>query len=223
MKKTLLQKWCTMTWLYVVYLLGILMGMCLLIKWTVWSTPQILMCLLAIAIPLHIFEENTAPGGFFFMNNLGSKSDNPRAYPQSILTNMITNLGAEIYVIILFFITSKIAAPCMILVFAFGILETINHTRDGILMYKRYKDKGKTTIYGPGTITSYICLLPMSVYSCRWLYENPFGRPDVLLGICLILFIVVFLILIPLGISGKVKSTKYAFTKIGYFDKYENA
>lgn len=24
-------------------------------------------------IPLHVFEENTAPGGFFFMNNSGFK------------------------------------------------------------------------------------------------------------------------------------------------------
>jgi hypothetical protein len=96
MGETRLQRWCDQAWLYVVYLLGIIMGNILLIKWSSWDIPQILMCLLGVMIPLHVFEENTAPGGFFFMNNLGRKSDNPLAYPQSRLTNMITNLGAEI-------------------------------------------------------------------------------------------------------------------------------
>jgi hypothetical protein len=44
------------------------------------------------------------------MNNLGRKSDNPLAYPQSRLTNMFTNLGAEVYVIVLTIFAGKLGA-----------------------------------------------------------------------------------------------------------------
>ncbi|MEA4969806.1 MAG: HXXEE domain-containing protein [Candidatus Pelethousia sp.] len=221
MKETLLQKWCDQAWLYLIYLLGIAMGSLFLIKWSVWDIPQIFMCLLAIMIPLHVFEENTLPGGFFYMNNLGRKSDKPLAYPQSRLTNMITNLGAEVYVIVLTVFAAQLGAASVIAAIIFGIGELIHHTRDGVNMYNRYKSKGKTTIYGPGTITSYVCLLPLSVYGCYWLSEHAFDVKDVLVGVGIMLFIIVFLLLIPLGISGKVKSTRYAFTSAGYFDKYE--
>lgn len=81
MKENLLQKWCDQAWLHCIYLIGIIMGNILLIKWPVWEVPQRLICLLAIMVPLHVFEENTAPGGFFYMNNLGQKSDAPLVYP----------------------------------------------------------------------------------------------------------------------------------------------
>jgi len=197
------------------------MGNVLLIKWNDWDMPQIFMCLLAIAIPLHVFEENTAPGGFFFMNNLGRKSDKPLAYPQSRLTNMITNLGAEVYVVVLTFFAPKIGSACVVAAIIFGIGELAHHTSSGISMLRRYKDKGKKTIYGPGTITSWICLLPMSVYGCNWLTQRGFTAADILGGFGIMLFIIVFLVLIPLGVSGRVKSTKYAFDSAGYFDKYE--
>jgi hypothetical protein len=61
----------------------------------------------------------------------------------------------------------------------------------------------------------------MSVYGCYWLYGYSFDWRDILLGVGLMLFIIIFLLLIPLGISGKMKSTKYAFKSAGYFDKYE--
>ena len=221
MKENALQKWCDQLWLYCIYLLGVAMGCVLLIQWGVWDVPQKLICLLAVAIPLHVFEEDTAPGGFFFMNNLSRKSDNPMAYPQSTLTNMITNLGAELYVIALVFFAGKWEASLVVLVIFFGIAETIFHTMDGIHMQKRYKDKGKTTIYAPGLITSYVILIPMSVYGCYWLSQNAFTVSDILIGIGMMLFILVFLLLLPLGISGRVKSAKYAFKSAGYFDKYE--
>lgn len=223
MSESRLQKWCDQAWLYVVYLLGIIMGNVLLVKWAAWDVPQIFLCLLAVMIPLHVFEENTAPGGFFFMNNLGFKSGNPFAYPQSRLTNMITNLGAEIYVIVLTVFACKIGFAAIVMIIIFGILEVVNHTREGIHMFNRYKSKGKTTIYGPGMITSWICLLPMSVYGCYWLYEQGIDARDILVGIGLLLLMLVPFVLIPLGISGKVKSTKYAFKSAGYFDKYEPA
>lgn len=143
MKENLLQKWCDQAWLHCIYLIGIIMGNILLIKWPVWEVPQRLICLLAIMVPLHVFEENTAPGGFFYMNNLGQKSDAPLVYPQNRLTNMFTNLGAEFIFILMTAFAVRIEAASVIAVVIFGIGELIHHTMDGIHMYKRYKGKGK--------------------------------------------------------------------------------
>jgi len=221
LKETRLQRWCDQAWLYAVYLLGIIMGNVLLIQWSAWGIPQRFMCLLAIMIPLHVFEENTLPGGFFYMNNLERKSPNPLAYPQSRLTNMITNLGAEIFVVILTAFAAHMGlAPVFAAIF-FGIGETVFHTIGSPKMLERYRHKGKTTIYAPGLITSWICLLPLSVYGSYWIYEQGNDRFDLLGGLGILLFIMVFLIAIPLGISGRAKSTKYAFPRAYYFDKYE--
>ncbi|MCC8123353.1 MAG: HXXEE domain-containing protein [Oscillospiraceae bacterium] len=221
MKESLLQKWCDQAWLYCIYLLGIMMGCVLLIRWGAWDVPQILICFLAIMIPLHVFEENTAPGGFFYMNNLEQKSAAPMVYPQNRLTNMVTNLGAEILVIILTVFATRMEAAVVVLVILFGIGELAHHTSAGIHMQKRYQGKGKTTIYGPGTITSYVCLLPLSVYGCYWMSGHAFTVTDILLGIGILLFIMICLILIPFAISRRVKSEKYAFKSAGYFAKYE--
>ena len=82
-------KFCDRIWLYIVYAMGITMVLFLIRNWTDWNTPQRLICLLAVAIPMHIFEENTYPGGFFFMNNLNFGSKQPTVYPQNRATNMI--------------------------------------------------------------------------------------------------------------------------------------
>lgn len=73
--KSFFDKWCDQLWLYLLYLLAIIMGNILMLKWDVWSVPRILSCLLAIMIPAHVFEENTFPAGFFFMNKYQSKSE----------------------------------------------------------------------------------------------------------------------------------------------------
>ena len=81
--------------------MGFVMLLVLLLNWSNWAISQKLICLLSVVIPMHIFEENTYPGGFFYMNNLSFGSKEPRVYPQNRLTNMITNLGAEIVFILL--------------------------------------------------------------------------------------------------------------------------
>lgn len=223
MKKNLLDKWCDQAWLHCIYLLAVIMGCILVVGWRSWNVPAKLMCLLTIMTPLHVFEENTFPGGFFYMNNLGRKSKNPMAWPQSSLTNMITNLGAEVYFIVLFALTNHLEKAVVVLVIAFGIGEVIHHTRDGINMYKRYHKKGKKTLYGPGTITSYVGLLQMSVYGCYWLINESFTASDILIGIGLLAILMIGLLLLPLGISGRIKGTRFTFRDNGYFSKYESA
>ena len=88
-------------------------------------------------------------------------------------------------------------------------------------MYFRYRNKGKKTIYAPGMITSYLCLLPLSVKGISWMMTASFGATDILAGIGIVLFIAIGLILIPFAFSVKVKSKRFAFKDRGYFERYE--
>jgi len=217
----IISKFCDQIWLYIVYAMGLSMAILLIMKWSDWDTPQKLVCMLAIAIPIHVFEENTYPGGFFFMNNLNFGSKQPTVYPQNRATNMVTNLGAETIFILLALNTIGMETAAITVVIFFGIVETVNHTREGISMYKRYKNKGKRTVYAPGLLTSIFPLLPMAVAGIILLNNNPFTWRDILAGIGISVGIAVFLILIPFGISIKIRSTEFSFKSIGYFKKYE--
>ena len=217
----IISKFCDQIWLYIVYAMGLSMAILLIMKWSDWDTPQKLVCMLAISIPIHVFEENTYPGGFFFMNNLNFGSKQPTVYPQNRATNMVTNLGAETVFILLALNTIGMETAAITVVIFFGIVETVNHTREGISMYKRYKNKGKRTVYAPGLLTSIFPLLPMAVAGIIWLNNNPFTWRDILAGIGISVGIAVFLILIPFGISIKIRSTEFSFKSIGYFKKYE--
>ncbi len=221
MYKNAFSRWCDQQWLYVVYLIGIIMECIMLWNWDVWSLTQKLACMLAIAVPLHIFEENTFPAGFYYMNNIGFGSDAPMVYPQNRCTNMITNLGAEIVVALVAFNVTKIEPSAMTLIVFFALGETINHTRSGIMMYRRYKNAGKKTIYGPGMITSWCILIPMAAVALKWLISYGPTVLQILGGIGIFLGIAVFLIFVPFAISLRVKSKEFAFRDKGYFARFE--
>ncbi|MCD7997158.1 MAG: HXXEE domain-containing protein [Clostridiales bacterium] len=221
MKKDNLYQWCNQIWLHVLYGIGIVMSCLLVSRWSDASIPSKLMYMLTIMVPLHVFEENTLPGGFFFMNNIGQKSDRPMVYPQNMLTNMITNLGAEILFIVILIFADYIPNTAVVVVILFGYAECIHHTMDGIRMYRRYADKGKRTIYGPGTITSYVGLIQLSTYGLVWLTKQNIAASEVFAGIGIILLVVIGLILIPFIISKRVQSNRFAFSSNGYFEKYE--
>ncbi len=222
MKKTWLQKWCDQTWLYAVYLLGVFMGCVLIWNWGTWEMSQKLVCILAIIVPMHIFEENSFPAGFYFMNNTGFHSEDPMVYPQNQCTNMVTNLGAEIVLILVTFSVKKIEVSAVTLVLFFGLGETLNHTRSGILMYRRYRSKGKKTAYGPGTVTSWCMLIPLSAAALKWLTSHPVTGGQIAGGIGIFMGIAVCLIMLPFVINIRVRSKRFAFTDKGYFEKYEN-
>ncbi len=217
----LFKKWCDRTWLYVVYLLGVIMAGALIWNWGSWEMPQKLICILAIAVPAHVFEENSFPAGFYFMNNTGFGSEQPMVYPQNECTNMITNLGAEIVMIIFTFFAPRIPVIVVTLTFLFGLGETFNHTRSGFMMLRRYRDKGKKTPYGPGLATSWCVLIPLSAAALHWLVTNPVTVLQIVLGIVALICVMVGLILLPFAVSMRVKSQRFAFDDKGYFEKYE--
>lgn len=219
--KKIFSKWCDQIWLYIVYFLGVVMA-CMLV-WNVdtWEMPRKLVCLLAIVVPMHIFEENSFPAGFYYMNNLGFGSQEPMVYPQNRCTNMVTNLGAEIVLILLTIHVQIVEQSAVTLVLFFGLGETINHTRSGILMFRRYREQGKKTIYGPGLMTSWCVMIPLSTAALKWLINHPVTVMQVLGGIGIFLGIAICLILLPFAVSIKVKSREFAFRDKGYFEKYE--
>lgn len=220
-EETLLSKWCDRIWLQILYIIGVAMCVVLFIYWNEWEIPQRVMGLLTVFIPLHVFEENTFPGGFYFMNNLGQHSDEPTVYPQNRLTNMITNLGAEIYFIVLLSFTRDLATIAVLTVVFFGIAETFVHTKEGLAMYDRYKNKGKRTIYAPGSVTASTILFGLSVYGIDWLIKNGLTIGQFFAGVGFVAVVIVGLILIPFAFSRKIKSKTFAFTDLGYWAKYE--
>ena len=223
MKQSLLNKWCGQPWLHATYLLGIVMATVLLVKWGDWSVPQRMLGLLSVFLPLHVFEELTWPNGFhFMMNKLLQKSDNPLAYPENRLTDMITNFGAELAVIALTFFTPYLGNKALVFAVFFGFGETLVHTIFSIVTLRHYRPKGKKTLYSPGIATAYCLLLEVAVYSLNWLvHSGTFVKTD-LWGLAYVATLIIFGIRLPFIISNKVKSTKYAYTEMGYFEKYES-
>ena len=60
--KTILVKWCGRPWLAATYVLGLVFLAPALLRWSGWDMPRRLLCLLAMLLPLRVWEENTAPG-----------------------------------------------------------------------------------------------------------------------------------------------------------------
>jgi len=217
--KTLLNRWCGKPWLVATYAIGLGLILLAALKWNGWETPRKLLCLLAILLPLHVFEENTFPDGFHYMMNLVQKSDRPNTGPMNRLSDMISNFGGEILFVLLFLWGGNIGS-CILVAF-FGIGEAAAHTIFGILVRKRLKARGMKTIYGPGLATAYLTLLPLSFYAIRWLTAQTIAFADVLTGVFLIVCVIVLLIRIPMMVFGKYQP-EYAFSTSGFFQRYEH-
>ena len=144
------------------------------------------------------------------------------AYPENRLTDMITNFGAELLLIVLTFITPMLGNKGVVFAVFFGIGETVVHTIFSIITLNHYKSKGKKTLYSPGLVTAWCLLLEVSTYGIYWLMTSgTFVKTD-LWGLAFVAFLIIFMIRLPFIISNKIKSTKYAYTEMGYFEKYEN-
>lgn len=220
MIKRALSVWCDRAWLYVVYALGFASLALLVVNWSGLSTPERIAWVLAAGIPLHVFEENTWPGGFFYMNNLTFGSKEPLVYPQNRATNMITNLGAEVVFILVAVNANALGATAVTVAVFFGIVELANHAREGVGMRKRFRSKGKRTIYAPGVATALFPLFLNAVWGIAWLSANPFEWAQVLAGVGICVGIAGCLILVPFAVSLRVKSKEFAFGDAGYFERY---
>lgn len=217
---SLLDKWCTWPWKLAVYLIGAASLIFLIANWPALSDAERIAWILVVGIAAHVFEENTLPGGFFYQNNLGFGSKEPLVYPQNRMTNMVTNLGAEIVFVLIAVNANSLGAIAVTVAVFFGIVELVNHTRQGMAMRRHLNGEGKKTIYGPGELTSLLILFPNAIWGIAWLCTNPFAWFQVIAGIGICVGIAICLILIPFAINLRVKSKRFAFKDAGYYDAF---
>ena len=87
-------------------------------------------------------------------------------------------------------------------------------------MYRRCHSQGKTTLYVPGAVSCWLGLLELSVYGWAWIAQQQVTVLDIVDGIGITVGIAVCFIMIPLAINTHVKSRNFAFTRKGYYEKY---
>ena len=221
-KWTLLDWWCGKPWLYATYALGAVMLVVLVLNWSSWGVPQRLMGILCVLLPLHVFEELEWPNGFqFMMNKVIQKSDNPLAYPENRLTDMITNFGAEVLFIVMLALTPVAGNMFVVFMAFFGIGETLAHIVFTVASLKHYREAGMRAPYTPGLATAWLTLLPVGIANLHWLVTSGTFVLGDLWGILFVMFLIGFMIRLPFIISFKIKSTRFAYDDMGYFARFE--
>lgn len=223
MKKFNFNQWCKTAWLKFSLIITGCMLVLLLINWNTWSTPLKCVAVVAALIPVHATEEWIFPGGFAFQYNLFlNKSDIPNCYPMNRASDMITVLGTTIMytIITLYFALSGKNVPSGILLGAtcFSALEVSVHTFFGIKAYLKFKDNGKSTIYGTGSMTAYTGFLVIGIIMLREIISLGVTGRNILFCI-LILVITSILCFIP-EIKFKDKNSPYAYSNSGYYERY---
>ncbi len=225
MKKCNFNQWCKTAWLKFSLIITGCMLVLMLINWNTWSTPLKCIAVVAALIPVHATEEWIFPGGFAFQYNLFlNKSEYPNCYPMNRASDMITVLGTTIMyaIITVYFAVTGKSVPSGILLGAacFSALEVSVHTFFGIKAYLKFKDCGKTTIYGTGSMTAYTGFLVIGIIMLREIIALGVSGKDVIFCI-LILGITSILCFVP---EIKFKDTKspYAYSNSGYYERFLN-
>ena len=195
----------------------------ILFNWENWSTELKVIASIAALIPIHVVEEWVFPGGFHYQYNCTMKSEQPKCYPMNRISDMLTNLIATFLYIgltIICIIKGNVNNGIIVGTIIFCALEFFMHTMFGVLMYKKFNKKGKTTIYGPGSITAYGGFTVLGIILSYSLKGQTISMFDWGIAFAILLFIVVGCILIPENLLKK-KNHPYAFEDNGYFDKFD--
>ncbi len=216
-------QWCKTMWLKWGLLISGWMLIFMVFNWNSWSTSLKCVTTIAALIPVHATEEWIFPGGFAFQyNTFLNKSKYPSCYPMNRASDMFTVLLTTIMyaIIALFFIFTKKAVPCGILLGAtcFSALEVSVHTFFGIKAYLTFKDQGKTTIYGTGSITAYTGFLILGIIMIQEIMAVGITSQDILICIIILALTSVF-VFVP-EIIFKDKHSIYAYDNNGYYDKF---
>lgn len=155
-----MNRWCQRAWIKFGCGITAIVVIAILAYWNAWSTELKIIAAIAALIPIHVVEEWVFPGGFHYQYNiLLYKSDQPDRYPMCRKSDMYTNLLATFLYIGLAtysLVAGGVSTGIIMGTVGFCALEVFLHTVFGSLMYKRMKAQGKTTIYGPGSITAYL-------------------------------------------------------------------
>lgn len=223
-KKYNLNWWCRRTWIKVELVIAFIITALILINWECWETDLKIVAAIAALIPLHVVEEWVFPGGFHYQYNISVyKSEKPNHYPMCRLSDMYTNMLATVFYVVLTILCvlrdGHVDVGILMGTAIFSFLELFMHTFMGIKMYFRFRDKGKTTIYGPGSVTAYFGFVPLGIIAIYNIIGKVITTTDMLICIGILLYIVVICILIPEN-TIKTKDTKYYFESAGYFERF---
>ena len=213
----MLSTWCKKNWLYVMYSIGVVLTILLIANWTNWTVEMKFVVINAIILSLHVFEEWQFPAGFHYQYNLSYHSKYPDRYPMNRLTDMITNFVGELFIIILLVI--GVNKGMILALTIFSLLEVVIHTAFGIKMYHRFKEKGKKSIYGPGSVTAYVGFGVNGLFQLLWLIKNGVTLNDWRIAILVLFVMIVGMILIPENLLKK-EDNEYSFPSAGYFEKF---
>lgn len=223
MKKMNFDRWCRTEWLKFSLLITAAMEISILVNWNTWNTS--LKCVAAVAalVPVHAVEEWIFPGGFAYQyNTFLYKSRYPLCYPMNRASDMVTVLGTAIMYacLVLFFAVSGKAVPSGILMslFGFSILEISFHTYCGVRAFLKFRNKGKSTIYGAGSMTAYVGFLPLACVTLRQIIMSNISLQDI--GFCAaILGMIALLCFVPEE-KFKNEHSPYAYRTKGYYERY---
>ena len=215
--------WCRRAWIkFSCGITAVVMAM-ILINWRNWSTELKFIASIAALIPIHVVEEWVFPGGFHYQYNVGLfHSEYPNCYPMCRLSDMFTNLIATLFYSVLIIVCSiygEVPNGVMMGSIIFCGLELFAHTVIGIIMYLKFKDKGKTTIYGPGFITTYFGFVPLGVIGWYAIQGKKMVGVDWLICLGVLMFILFVCILIPESVIKK-KDSPYTFETAGYYERF---
>lgn len=214
----MLNNWCKKTWLYVLYASGVIMLLFYIFNlYYHWNEDAYIVGLFPIILPFHVFEEWQFPGGFHYHYNVVMGSKYPNRYPMSRLTDMLTNSIAQVIFIIITF--TGVNSSIYFALLCFSIIEVVAHTFFGVRMYKLFKEKGKRTIYAPGSVTAYCGFGVVAIMLIMKLGEINIIGNEVIVGIVYLLLFLVVVILLPEGLLKK-EDNEYAYSSAGYYEKY---
>ena len=223
MKKTGFNRWCDKLWLLFSLCISGLMILLTLFHWEDWSASLKLTAALTALIPVHATEEWFFPGGFAYQyNTFLQRSKQPTHTPMNRASDMVTVLGTTVMYAILtlvFAFTNQTLPVGVLLAGAFfSLLEISFHTFCGISAFLRFKKRGKSTIYGPGSMTAYTGFLPLAGVLFRTIHT--LGVTGLDIGICVLLLGITAVLCLAPEAYFKKRSYLYAFPSNGYYDRY---
>lgn len=148
-------------WLYVMTLIsGVIIGF-LAANFGIWSLQTKLFAAATALLPIHVLEEWRFPGGFHTMYNLMQNSDIPDRYPMKRLSDMWTNLIGVVFGCVVLIV--GVNPVFLVMQIFLCCAELFGHISGGIFALKRFRSRGKRTIYDPGLFTALFGYLPILV------------------------------------------------------------
>ena len=216
--------WCDRAWIIFGCWITAFMTALILINWMNWSTDLKVIAAIAALIPIHVVEEWVFPGGFHFQyNTFLYHSKQPDRYPMCRKSDMITNLEATFGYMILTLICvlngGTVHTGIIMGTIGFCALEVFLHTLFGVMAYMKYRKAGKSTIYGPGSITAYLGFGVFGVILWYCMQGRTIGSVDWIVCAVILLFIAVCCILLPENLIKK-KDNTFFFKTNGYYDRF---